>query len=63
MKHMVSYLCAFTGVSRSGYYAWIQRESERQVREEKDEKDMEMIRIIFTQNPAKVGRSPNQNDT
>ncbi|MCA1024450.1 IS3 family transposase [Halobacillus litoralis] len=55
MKNMVSYLCAFTGVSRSGYYAWIHKESDRQVRDEKDEKDIEIIRSIFTQNQEKVG--------
>ncbi len=52
---MLSYLCAFTGVSRSGYYAWIKSEPERSGRDEKDEKDMEIIRSIFTQNQEKVG--------
>ncbi|GEN55440.1 transposase [Halobacillus faecis] len=52
---MVSYLCEFTGVSRSGYYAWIKSESKRQVRNEKDEKDIQIIQVIFTQNQEKVG--------
>ena len=52
---MVSYLCEFTGVSRSGYYAWIKSETKRQIRDDNDEKDMEIIRWIFTQNHEKVG--------
>ncbi|GAA3718251.1 hypothetical protein GCM10022378_05630 [Salinicoccus jeotgali] len=55
LSHMVSFLCSFTGVSRSGYYAWLKSKPQRQMRGQKDEKDIEMIRFIFTQNQEKVG--------
>ncbi|QHT47515.1 IS3 family transposase [Bacillus sp. SB49] len=55
LRSMVSYLCEFTGVSRSGYYAWINSDSKRQVKNQKDEKDIQIIQVIFSQNHEKVG--------
>lgn len=52
---MISYLCQFTGVSRSGYYAWIKKKGERQVRDEKDKEEIKLIQLIFTQNQEKAG--------
>lgn len=38
----VSMLCDIAGVSRSGYYRWIQSESVRKERENKDRQDFEL---------------------
>ena len=41
-------LCAYGGVSRSGYYAYLKAEPVRQAREEQDRKDFELILIAYT---------------
>lgn len=52
---MVSYLCQLAGISRSGYYAWLKGETNRQLKEESDEKDAELLIEIFHENDGKVG--------
>jgi putative transposase len=52
---MVTYLCKMAGVSRSGYYAWINAESVRAVRQENDLKDYELIKKIFDNKNGKAG--------
>ncbi len=39
----VSMMCEIAGVSRSGYYAWRAGEDRRQIREERDRRDFELI--------------------
>ena len=39
----VSMMCQTAGVSRSGYYAWLNAASARQVREAQDRADFELI--------------------
>lgn len=46
-KLSVSRLCELAGVSRSGYYAWINAAPLREAREEQDRKDFEMILIAY----------------
>lgn len=45
----VSMLCDIAGVSRSGYYRWIQSESVRKERENKDRQDFELILKAYSQ--------------
>ena len=45
----VSMLCEIAGVSRSGYYRWIQSESVRKERENKDRQDFELILEAYNQ--------------
>lgn len=52
---MVSFLCELSGVSRSGYYAWLQAAGKRDLREIQDETDTELIEYIFRQKKEKAG--------
>jgi putative transposase len=52
---MVSYLCTFIGVSRSGYYAWLKCRVKRERKNAKDEQDVTLIRAIFLREEEKVG--------
>ncbi len=45
----VSMLCDIAGVSRSGYYRWIQSENVRKERENKDRQDFELILKAYSQ--------------
>lgn len=45
----VSHLCEISGVSRSGYYAWLKTEPARNMREQQDRKDFELIAAAFGQ--------------
>ena len=40
-------LCSVSGVSRSGYYAWMKAASKREEREEKDRKDFDQILVAY----------------
>ncbi|MBK5443126.1 MULTISPECIES: IS3 family transposase [unclassified Peribacillus] len=55
LKKAVSYLCKLAGVSRSGYYDWLKAAPYRELREEQDELDIELIRNIFISKKEKVG--------
>ena len=39
----ISLLCKMTGVSRSGFYSWIDGEPSRKVKEEKDRRDFDIV--------------------
>lgn len=39
----ISYLCQISGVSRSGYYSWVNGVDKRKAREEQDKSDFELI--------------------
>ncbi|MDN8963522.1 hypothetical protein Q0P11_14800, partial [Staphylococcus aureus] len=43
----ISWLCKIAQVSRSGFYAWKQREEKRMESEKKDEKDFELVLAAF----------------
>ena len=43
----ISYMCKFAGVSRSGFYAWIDAIDARKRREEADRVDYELIKQAF----------------
>ena len=47
-KISISDLCAYAGVSRSGYYAYLKAEPVRQAREDHDKKDFDLILIAYT---------------
>ncbi|MCM3603717.1 IS3 family transposase, partial [Robertmurraya korlensis] len=55
LKHSVTYLCKLAGVSRSGYYDWLNATPSREIRNEQDELDVELIRRIFISKKEKVG--------
>ena len=40
----ISYMCQYAGVSRSGFYAWIDAIDSRKQREEADRADYELIK-------------------
>ena len=46
-KLSVSRLCELAGVSRSGYYAWVNAAPLREAREEQDRKDFELILAAY----------------
>ncbi|MFC0215263.1 IS3 family transposase [Paenibacillus chartarius] len=52
---MTSYLCGLVGVSRSGYYRWLNAEEKRQHREFSDEKDLDLIKHHFNKLKCKAG--------
>ncbi|AOH55925.1 transposase [Peribacillus muralis] len=54
LKKAVSYLCKLAGVSRSGYYDWVKAAPYRELREEQDGLDIELIRNIFISKKEKV---------
>jgi hypothetical protein len=54
LKGAVTYLCNLACVSRSGYYDWLKAASSRELREEKDELDIELIKHIFINKKEKV---------
>ena len=43
----ISWLCRFAGVSRSGYYNWLGKESLRLEREERDKADFELVLAAY----------------
>ena len=51
----ISALCKMAGVSRSGYYHWIQQEPYRQQCEEKDKKDYDLILKAYNHRGYKKG--------
>ncbi|MFE8701639.1 IS3 family transposase [Cytobacillus sp. FJAT-54145] len=55
LKDTITYLCKLAGVSRSGYYDWVKAAPSREIRNEQDELDIELIRTIFSSKNEKVG--------
>src|SRR5699024_8988668 len=55
LKRMVDYLCKLAGVSRSGYYAWLDAAGDRESREIQDRTNLELIEYIFNQKKQKAG--------
>ncbi|WP_155767450.1 IS3 family transposase [Sporosarcina ureilytica] len=55
LKNMTRYLCALTGVSRSGYYAWLQNSEKHAIREEQDYQDYLLLRCIYDAFKGKIG--------
>ncbi|WP_157037583.1 IS3 family transposase [Ornithinibacillus californiensis] len=55
LKRVRTYLCVLAGVSRSGYYAWMDAKELRDSREKEDENDTELIAYIFNQKSQKTG--------
>lgn len=43
----VKTLCTMSGVSRSGYYAWVKSASERELRKQQDREDFELILAAY----------------
>ena len=43
----ISYLCEIAGVSRSGYYYWINHKDQLLISEEKDQADFQLILTAF----------------
>lgn len=52
---MTRYLCKLTGVSRSGYYAWLQNSEKHAIREEQDYQDYLLLRCIYDAFKGKIG--------
>jgi putative transposase len=52
---MISYFCRLAGVSRSGYYAFLNAEKKRYEREKRDELDFKLIKNIFDKSKQKKG--------
>ncbi|MCL2602827.1 MAG: IS3 family transposase [Treponema sp.] len=43
----ISWLCKIAGVSRAGYYKWLNAQDKRQAREKQDEEDFALILVAF----------------
>jgi putative transposase len=52
---MTSYLCKLIGVSRSGYYKWLQNSEKQEIREEQDYQDYLLLKSIYDKAQGKVG--------
>jgi putative transposase len=52
---MISYLCKLTGVSRSGYYKWLQNNEKQAIREEQDYQDYLLLKSIYDNAKGKIG--------
>lgn len=52
---MTSYLCACIGVSKSGYYNYLNNENRRIERDKKDQEDFEMILKAYRFKKRKKG--------
>lgn len=52
---MTNYLCQLTGVSRSGYYKWLQNSEKRAIREEQDYQDYLILKSIYDKAQGKIG--------
>jgi putative transposase len=55
LKNMTSYLCKLTGVSRSGYYKWLQNSEKNMIREEQDYQDYLLLKSIYDKAKGKIG--------
>lgn len=51
----ISWLCDMSGVSRSGYYNWINHAEKRQLDDQKDREDFNLILIEYTHRGYKKG--------
>ncbi|WP_370276283.1 IS3 family transposase, partial [Exiguobacterium sp. SH5S4] len=55
LKNLVRPLCEIAGVSRSGYYAWLNRAEAESLREERDYLDATLLKQIHDSHKGKVG--------
>jgi len=51
----VRHLCSIAGVSRSGYYTWIKAAPIREIQEERDRKDFDLILSVYKKRGYKKG--------
>lgn len=52
---MTRYLCELTGVSRSGYYAWVKNAEKHAIRDERDYEDYLLVRCVYDSFKGKLG--------
>ena len=52
---MTRYLCELTGVSRSGYYAWVKNAEKHAIRDECDYEDYLLVRCVYDSFKGKLG--------
>ena len=52
---MTRYLCELTGVSRSGYYAWVKNTEMHAIRDERDYEDYLLVRCVYDSFKGKLG--------
>lgn len=55
LKNLVRPLCEIAGVSRSGYYAWLNRSEADSLREERDYLDATLLKKIHDSHKGEVG--------
>ncbi|KIL36996.1 transposase [Cohnella kolymensis] len=55
LKNRTRFLCKLAGVSVSGYYRWLGKQEERQLREAADENDLALIKQHFDRLTGKAG--------
>lgn len=55
LKNLVDSLCRTANVSRSGYYAWLEKVEQHAIREEQDYEDYLLLKSIYDAHRGKVG--------
>ncbi|MGK7379251.1 IS3 family transposase [Planococcus sp. 1R117A] len=55
LKNLVETLCRTAGVSRSGYYAWLENVERHAIREEHDYRDYLLLKSIYDAHRGKIG--------
>ena len=55
LKNSVEALCRTAGVSRSGYYAWLEKTEQHAIREEQDYQDYLLLKSIYDAHRGKIG--------
>ena len=55
LKNLVGTLCRTANVSRSGYYAWLEKVEQHAIREEQDYQDYLLLKSIYDAHRGKIG--------
>ncbi len=55
LKNLVGALCRTAKVSRSGYYAWLEKVEQHAIREEQDYEDYRLLKSIYDAHRGKIG--------